>query len=261
MKITICQTDIIWKDTEANLAHVEETVARLGDSTDMAIFPEMFLSGFSMDASEVAVEMNGPEIGRLRDIARRHNIALMGSLAVIDRRPDGSSSSVNRLIFIAHDGTVHTYDKRHLFAPAGESERYTAGTEKCIIHYKGIRILPLICYDLRFPVWSRCRGDYDLLVYVASWPDSRSYVWQTLLRARAIENLCYTIGVNRVGFDPKETYRGYSIAVDCKGMPVAKAKEGREDCVTFTVYRSAIDSFRQKFRALEDADDFTIETD
>ncbi|MCX4358342.1 MAG: nitrilase family protein [Rikenellaceae bacterium] len=261
MKITICQTDIIWKDIDANLAHVEEIVEKLGENTDMAIFPEMFLSGFSMDASQVAVEMNGPVVGRLRDIARRHNIALMGSLAVIDRRRDGSSSHVNRLLFIAHDGTVLSYDKRHLFGPAGESEHYTAGHDKCIIHYKGIRILPLICYDLRFPVWSRCRGDYDLLVYVASWPDSRSYVWQTLLRARAIENLCYTIGVNRVGFDPKETYRGYSIAVNCKGMPVARAKEGREDYVTFTVDRAAIDSFRQKFHALDDADDFTIEPD
>lgn len=261
MKISICQTDIIWNDIDANLAHVEELIAGLEEGVDIAVFPEMFLSGFSMDTDKIAIEMNDPAIGRLRDIARRHNIALMGSLAIIDRRRDGTTFPVNRLLFIAHDGTVLTYDKHHLFSPGGEHRHYAAGRDKCIIHYKGIRILPLICYDLRFPVWSRCRGDYDLLVYVASWPDSRAYVWQTLLRARAIENVCYVIGVNRVGIDPYATYRGYSMAVDCKGMPVVRAKDGHEDCVTFVVRRHVIDSFRQKFPALDDADRFIIDTD
>lgn len=259
MKAVVCQTDIFWENAAANLDNVERLVAAQDDDVDLIIFPEMFLSGFSMNPEVVAIEQDGAEIERLREIAKRHSKAIMGSLPVINRRRDGSFSYVNRLIFIAYDGTILTYDKRHLFSFGGEDEVYEAGKGKCIIHYKGVRILPLICYDLRFPVWSRCRGEYDMLVYVACWPDSRIDVWRTLLKARAIENQCFVIGANRVGTEPTAVYSGHSMAFDYKGRLIGAAKEGVSDCFAVEIDASRSDSFRRKFPALKDADDFSID--
>ena len=197
MKITIIQSDLVWEDKVANLARFDTHINNIQESTDIVVLPEMFSTGFSMNTAALAESMDGKTIQWMSNHAQTLDAVVTGSLIIKE-----NGQFYNRLIWMKPDGTFEQYDKRHLFGMgSGEDKHYTAGTERLIVTYKGWKICPLICYDLRFPVWSRNTVDYDVLIYTANWPEPRSFHWKTLLVARAIENQSYVIGVNRVGVD------------------------------------------------------------
>jgi predicted amidohydrolase len=252
MKIAYYQQDIVWEDTEANLEKIKNVAENLKPDTSLFILPEMFHAGFTMDPGKVAEPMDGRVVTFLKDLASRHNMSVIGSAVISE-----DDKYYNRLLVVSHDGKVEKYDKRHLFSVGGEDKSYQPGEEKLVTAVKDVRILPLICYDLRFPVWSRQQNDYDLLIYIANWPASRSEVWKTLLKARAIENQSYVIGVNRVGRDESITYSGDSMVIDAKGRVVSDAKDDEG------VYYAGLDieelkTFRKKFPVRKDADRFKI---
>ncbi len=197
LRVTIVQNDLIWENKTANLESFTHILAQNRQPTDLIVLPEMFTTGFTMQAALFAENCsNSPTLVWLQNLAHEHNAAVIASFIV-----EENGKYYNRLFFTQPDGNYQTYDKRHLFAMGGEHEAYTAGTQKLIVNWRNWRIMPLICYDLRFPTWARNTVDYDLLVFVANWPQRRRAHWRTLLMARAIENQCYTIGVNRVGID------------------------------------------------------------
>lgn len=253
MKTTIIQSSLHWQDREANMKMFEEKIMSIKEDTDLVILPEMFTTGFTMDvkqncdASEITLK-------RMQAWAKSKNAAICGSVIVKE-----DDKYFNRLYFVKPNGEFHHYDKRHLFRMAGEDEHYSAGNEKIIIEYKGWKICPLICYDLRFPVWSRnVNNAYDILIYVANWPAPRSFAWQTLLKARASENLAYCVGVNRVGQDNNGMdYCGNSGIIDFKGQTVFE-NENEEIIQTETLSKSNLEEFRKKFPAHLDADEFDI---
>lgn len=254
LRVALLQTDIQWGDKEKNLDSAENMIATLEDA-DIALLPEMFSTGFMAEDASQAESMDGRTVSWMQRIAARTGTAVAGSLAISDgshRKP------FNRFVLAAPDGTIQHYDKRHLFSFSGEDSCYTAGSERVIWNYKGFRILPMVCYDLRFPVWSRNRSDYDIAIYTASWPQSRIGVWDVLLRARAIENQCWALGVNRVGSDPSASYNGHSAAIDYCGNPLACAPSDRECVIKTELDKEELSDFRSKFRAWEDADDFTV---
>ena len=213
----------------------------------------MFSTGFSMDTATLAEEMSGPTVGWLREEAAALGCVITGSLIVRD-----AGQCFNRLVWARPDGSLEYYDKRHLFRMANEQQHYAAGTRRLVTEIKGWRVCPLICYDLRFPVWSRSRGDYDLLLYVANWPQRRAHAWAALLKARAIENLSYVVGVNRIGRDGNgTTYVGDSVALDFLGQPLSS--EGGGDRVeTVVLDLESLQSYRSSFPALLDADPYEI---
>lgn len=256
MRVALFQMNGVWEDAARNRRHAEEQIARSG--ADLFVLPEMFNTGFTMSPERVAEPADGETVSWLRETAATRKIALMGSLAVKEADTTGVMRYYNRLCFAAPDGRFSYYDKRHLFRMAGEHNRYMAGGERLIVEYLGWRILPLVCYDLRFPVWARNRGEYDLLIYVASWPESRIRAWTTLLKARAVENLCYVAGVNRVGDDPAAHYSGGSGIYNFYGEPMAEAADYREQVVEAVLDKTALEEFREKFPAHLDADDFTL---
>ncbi len=239
--------NVAWEQPEFNRLHAAEMV---GDA-DLIVLPEMFTTGFTM--SPAAAERDGRlTLEWMVALARKHDAAVAGSIAV-----EEGGELFNRLYFVKPDATWVHYDKRHLFSYAGEHKVYSSGSERVIAEWRGMRILLQICYDLRFPAFSRNRGDYDMILYVASWPESRIGAWDTLLRARAVENVCYVAGVNRVGDDPVAHYNGHSALIDFKGNTLAAGDgettiEGWPDMPQLT-------AFRTKFPALQDADDFTID--
>ncbi len=196
MKVTIIQTHLAWEDKTANLEHFSAHLSALAEATDLIVLPEMFSTGFSMQPERLAEPMDGPTVQWMRAKAADTNAAMVGSLMVRE-----GDCYYNRLVWMFPDGTLQHYDKRHLFSYGTENEHYTAGTNQLLVNWKGWKICPLICYDLRFPVWSRNTMGYDLLLYVANWPERRSLAWNALLAARAIENQSYTVGVNRIGAD------------------------------------------------------------
>ncbi len=263
LKVTIIQSDLHWEDIGANLAMFEEKIWQIGEQTDVIVLPEMFTTGFSMNASKLAEHMNMRTFKWMKQMADQTGALIIGSFiaSVHDR-------FYNRLLWMEPGGNFKTYDKRHLFRMAEEHKTYSQGESLLIGHWKGWRICPLICYDLRFPVWSRNRwntslkkSSYDLLLYVANWPMVRSSAWETLLKARAIENLSYTVGVNRVGLDGKGIeYNGHSVFIGPKGDSFFSV-EGVEAIKTLTLNAHALQSYRDKFPALLDADDFTIEAE
>lgn len=256
LKITLLQSTITWENPAANLAHYEEMLAQLTGPTDLIILPEMFTTGFTMDAAANAEPMDGPTMRWLAAQAAEYNAVITGSLIIGE-----NSKYYNRLIWMQPDGEYKTYDKRHRFAMAGEHEHYEAGTERLVIEYKGWRICPLICYDLRFPVWSRNDDAYDLLVYTANWPDRRAYDWLTLLRARAIENQCYVAAVNRVGTDANgHGYNGDSCVIDPGWRHVLWHAEKVEAVQTVTLSAAHLADVRQRLPFLVDRDDFTVKT-
>lgn len=258
LKTTIIQTNLHWQDREANLNMFEEKMMSIKEDTDLIILPEMFSTGFTMDAVHNAEHHNEeehlPTVTEMFHWAKLKNAAICGSIIVKEL-----GVFYNRLFFVKPDGTYTIYDKRHLFRMAGEDKHYTAGTEKIIIAYKGWKICPLICYDLRFPVWSRnVNNAYDLLIYVANWPAPRSTAWQTLLKARAVENLSYCIGVNRVGKDENDFhYSGNSAIINFKG-DVLYEKEDQEVIHTASLSKTELTAFREQFPAHMDADEFEI---
>lgn len=259
MKVAAFQMNIAWENPTANLAKVREVI--MATDADLVVLPEMFATGFSMSPELIAQPIDGEIVTTLQSIALQSGKAIITSVAI---ELDGLSGSnpragfVNRLFFFTPDGVYLTYDKRHTFRMGGEHEKYLSGEKRLIVHYKGLRIRPLICYDLRFPVWARNRGDYDVLVYVACWPDVRSYAWDTLLRARAIENQCYCIGVNRCGDEPENSYSGDSVILDFMGKPLARAESYKEEVITAELSAGELNRFREKFPAYLDADNFEI---
>lgn len=258
LKITIIQSNLHWQDRTANVAMFKEKIISIQEDTDLIILPEMFSTGFTMDATHNAEHHNEdehlPTVTEMFHWAKLKNTAICGSIIV-----EELGAYYNRLFFVKPDGSYTIYDKRHLFRMAGEDEHYTQGTDKLIVEYKGWKICPLICYDLRFPVWSRnVDNAYDVLVYVANWPASRSTAWQTLLKARAVENLAYCVGVNRVGSDENDFhYSGNSAIINYKG-DVLYEKEDQEAIHTITLSKDELTEFRTKFPAHLDADEFEI---
>lgn len=249
-RVTLLQTDIAWCRPEHNLARLEPLVAAA--EADLVVLPEMFATGFATDPSEAAESLDGPIAAALRRWAARYDRAVAGSVAV---REDGRC--FNRMYFATPDGECTWYDKHHLFTPGGEADGFTPGRERRVVMFRGMRFLLLVCYDLRFPVWIRNRGDYDAILCCASWPASRRDVWRTLLRARAIENQCYVAGVNRVGSDPAAHYAGDSALVDFRGGTLAEARDG-EQLLTADFDPAALEAFRAKFPAWRDADEFQL---
>jgi omega-amidase len=253
LRVTLVQSDIAWQDPGANRRRLAGHFRGLAGHTDLIVLPEMFSTGFSMDADGLAEPMDGPTIGWMREEAAAMGCVIAGSVIVRDQ-----GQHYNRLVWARPDGTLEHYDKRHLFRMAGEHEHYAAGGARLTVELKGWRVCPLICYDLRFPVWSRGRGDFDLLLYVANWPARRAHAWSALLRARAIENLCYVAGVNRIGRDGNgASYAGDSVALDFLGQPLSS--EGGGDRVeTAVLDLQSLRSYRESFPAHLDADAFEL---
>lgn len=252
MKVTLLQTDIRWKDPAANRRRAEELIG-IAPQADLIVLPEMFTTGFCTDPAGAAEPADGETLTWMRSVASARNAAVAGSVAISQ-----DDRYYNRFYFVKPDGSYADYDKRHLFSFAGEDQRYTAGQERVVVEHAGFRILLQVCYDLRFPVFSRNRGDYDLILYVANWPSVRISAWNTLLRARAIENQCYVAGVNRTGDDPALNYNGSSALIDFLGETVVAATPDREEAVCGEADRKALEAFRGKFPALRDADSFTL---
>jgi predicted amidohydrolase len=253
LRVTLVQTELQWQDPAGNRHRLAAHFRGLLGHTDLVVLPEMFSTGFSMDAAALAEDMDGPTVGWMREEAAALGCVVTGSLIVRE-----AGHCRNRLIWARPDGTVEHYDKRHLFRVAGEQDHYAAGTRRLVVDLKGWRVCPMICYDLRFPVWSRNRDDYDLLLYVANWPQRRAHAWSTLLRARAIENLSYVVGVNRIGKDGNgASYSGDSVALDYLGQPLSS--EGGGDRVeTAVLDLESLQSYRASFPAHLDADRFEL---
>lgn len=254
MNVVLMQASLEWEDVNSNINFFLNQLEAVADNVDLVVLPEMFSSGFTMHPQRVAVEMTDLNIGKLVEVAKRKSFAIIGSLVVQE-----NEKFYNRLLFIDDLGNIQSYDKRHLFSLAGEEKVYAAGKERLIVNYKGWRICPLVCYDLRFPVFARNNKDeYDLLIYVASWPDQRIYAWDSLLRARAIENMCYTIGVNRSGVDENNNvYSGHSQVLDCFGKYIIEPQEGQQN-ITVTLNLEELNKAKSKFKFLKDADDFIL---
>ena len=217
-------------------------------ASDVYVLPEMWATGFA--ATEPAEVCHDAPLEWMNTMAGQLDAALCGSLVAKDI--DGSYR--NRQYFVLPDGTFHTYDKRHLFTYGGENLHYTRGDKRVTVRYKGVKFMLQTCYDLRFPVWTRSQNDYDAIIYVANWPESRQNVWHILLRARAIENQCYVIGANRTGCDPVCKYSGHSAIIDAKGRTLAQAKRDNEQTVTADIDMEQLEKFRQKFPVLMDRD-------
>ncbi len=255
MKITLLQSDIIWEDKNQNFTRLERLMKEIPEGTDMVILPEMFNTGFSMNPENLFEDPRSVTEEWLRRMALQYNIGICGSYIV---RED--EKYYNRWLFIAPEGRVGMYDKRHLFSPGNEHAFFSRGRKRIIFNYRELRICPNICYDLRFPVWSRCRNDYDLLINSANWPQSRRDVWITLLRARAIENQCYVAGVNRVGIDGTGiSYCGDSMVIGPKGEVIASGKQDSECIVSADISVEELRDFRCKFPVLDDGDAFTLD--
>lgn len=254
LHISLIQTDLIWENPELNRQKFERKINSLQTNVDVVILPEMFTTGFTMNASELAEKMDGKTIGWMQKLASEKQIAITGSLII-----EENNHYYNRLVFVYPSKKIAYYDKRHSFSLAKENETYTAGTKKVIINYKGWKICPLICYDLRFPVWSRNVDKYDLLIYVASWPQKRIFAWDTLLKARAIENMSYTIGANRVGKDANDfDYNGHSIAIDTLGENISEEANEKDGIIFVTIDKTKQDIIRKKLSFLNDKDSFNI---
>lgn len=256
LRVTLIQISITWENPAANLARYDKLLQHIEGPTDLVILPEMFTTGFTMAAEQHAERMNGLTVKWMENRAVELNAVVTGSLIIEE---DGRY--FNRLIWMRPDRTYATYDKRHRFAMAGEHERFTAGTERLIVEVQGWRVCPLICYDLRFPVWARNDDAYDLLIYTANWPDKRAYDWNTLLKARAIENQCYVAAVNRVGVDENgHSYSGDSCVIGPGWQHTLW--HGAENEATRTVTLSAMHlaEVREQLPFLADRDDFSVNT-
>lgn len=254
LSIALVQADLYWENVTANLASFEEKLATLQEPVDVIVLPEMFNTGFTMNTA-LAEPMNLTTTRWMRQMAKQHHALVVGSFAVNE-----GGSFFNRLLCVRPDGTYVQSDKRHLFRMGEENNHYTAGNARLTFEWKGWKICPLVCYDLRFPVWSRnLQSDpYDILLYVANWPARRAHAWSTLLQARAIENQCYVMGVNRIGADGNGLeYRGDSVALDYLGEPVAMLTNQETEKVVH-ISKAELTAYRQNFPALSDADDFEI---
>lgn len=254
LRIAVLQVDLAWENVIKNLDIFSEKLEQIQGDVDLIILPEMFSTGFSMNAEELAEPPEGPALQWMQKVARQRNAAVTGSLIVKDE-----GNYYNRLYFVFPDATYKTYDKRHTFTLAREDETYTAGDKRLIVEYKGWKICPLICYDLRFPVWSRNTENYDLLIYVANWPETRIHAWDVLLQARAIENMSWCVGVNRTGKDGNNyQYNGHTAVYDCLGKSMFNTSREIEFTEVVTIDKASLQETRGKLKFLQDRDDFTI---
>ena len=251
LKITLIQPDIIWEQPAANLENYTRLLSGEGQ-TDLIVLPEMFTTGFSMQAVKLNESMEGDTVRWMKQLAARKKAAVTGTLII-----EEGGRYFNRCLWVSPDGSIKHYDKRHLFTMGGEHQNYTAGQEKIIVEHMGWRFCPLICYDLRFPVWSRNNENYDVLIYMTNWPAARHHVWKSLLVARAIENQAYCIGVNRVGSDAAgKTYHGDSALIDPKGFATFMGHAVKAE--TFKISYTDLHRFRKVFPVLKDRDAFTL---
>ena len=253
MKIAIFQTKLAWENPAVNRKFIEEYFLNEDEPFDLFILPEMFTSGFTMNPSAVAEPMDGETMTWLKGLAKAKNCAITGSLVIKE-----NGNFYNRMVFIFPSGEVQFYNKRHLFTLAGEEKVYTKGTKKVIVNYNNWNICLQVCYDLRFPVFVRNVENYDVILYVANWPKPRINAWDSLLKARAIENICYTIGVNRIGEDHnQQEYNGHSQVSDFLGNYLIEPQE-KEGVYVTTLNKKALFDTREKFGFLKDRDAFTL---
>ena len=251
MKIALIQIPLVWEDPKSNREYIEQKINALEAGTDLIVLPEMFTTGFTMQPERVAETMQGETVLWMQSLAKAKNCAITGSLVIMEE-----GNYYNRLLFVFPSGEIEFYNKRHLFTLAGEDKSYTKGTQKLIIEYRGWKICPLICYDLRFPVFARNVEQYDLLLYVANWPTIRIQAWDTLLKARAVENMSYTIGINRVGKDEKDyDYSGHSQVVDFLGNYTIEPQK-TEGIFYAQLDKEALRQTRVKLGFLNDQDAF-----
>lgn len=268
MRVTLLQTDIVWEDKQENLRLLRRKLKALRGVAEIVVLPETFSTGFSMDSRRLAEPVSGVTIATLRQWAAEFQFAITGSYIACDEEVDANKDVVpipdksyyNRAFFLTPERGAYYYDKRHLFRMGQETEHFTAGNQRPVISYRGWNILLLVCYDLRFPVWSRnVNNEYDLLIYVANWPVPRRRVWDILLQARALENISYVCGVNRIGTDGNQMlYNGGSVIYSPKGDLLASVPDHEEGTATATLDLSVLREFRQKFPAWKDAECFQI---
>lgn len=254
LNIALIQSELVWENPKQNRTDLSKKINGLVDPVDIIVLPEMFTSGFTMNPSHVAETMQGETISWLKTLAANKQSAITGSMVIKE-----NGHYYNRMVFVHPNGTIDHYDKRHTFTFAGEDKVYTPGSQKIIVDYKEWKICPLICYDLRFPVWGRNAEAYDVLIYVANWPSVRTLAWDTLLRARAIENMSYCVGVNRVGKDDNHhDYSGHSAVYDVLGNRIDNIPFDKEDVEIVTLKKAHIEQNRSKFNFLADQDQFSI---
>ena len=255
LNIVAIQANLTWGNPAKNRLYFEQVINKLTSDTDLVVLPEMFSTGFTMNPSSVSETMNGATVSWMINMAKTRDMAIIGSIVIQD-----NNQYFNRAVFVYPSGHFEFYDKRHLFSLAGEDRQYTPGTNRIVINFKGWRICPFICYDLRFPVWSRNTDNYDVLLFMANWPIPRIDAWDTLLKARAIENLSYCIGVNRIGEDENGyQYNGHTSAYNFLGEKVASTSEGKEDLLYCKISKTKLHEFRQKLNFLKDQDSFKIQ--
>ncbi len=252
LQIALIQGSLVWENPKQNRINFSKKIDAIKSKVDVIVLPEMFTTGFTMTPNHFDVEEGLLTLQWMQEKAKEKNAALIGSIPFYE-----NENYTNRLFFVTPDGGYHYYDKRHTFTLAGEGDVYKAGTERLIVTYRNFNICPLVCYDLRFPVWARNNVDYDVLLYVANWPKPRITAWDTLLKARAIENMAYTIGVNRVGTDELgHEYPGHSVVFD--GLGTQLAFSNREETLYAVLTKSHISSIRKKLKFLDDSDAFSL---
>lgn len=254
LQIAIIQADLVWENAQRNRDSFLTKISEITKPVDMFLLPEMFTTGFSMTPSSLSETMNGVTVTWMQKVAKDKNAAVVGSIII-----EEDNKFYNRMLFVHPNGKIDTYDKRHAFTLAGEDKEYATGKSLTIVDYKGWKICPLICYDLRFPVWSRNVDNYDVLIYAASWPKPRINAWKSLLKARAIENMSYCLGVNRVGVDANGyEYSGDSSAIDFLGNEMTEFCENREAILYATLNKDKLSELRSKLNFLSDKDTFII---
>lgn len=253
LTVTLIQTALHWENKEKNLSMFTDKLNTITSPTDVVLLPEMFATGFSMQSALLAEAMNGPTVKWMKEQAARLNAVVCGSFIA-----HNNGKYYNRLVWMQPDGNYHTYDKRHLFRMGDEQQHYSAGDKRLLVQWKGWRICPMVCYDLRFPVWVRNRNDYDVLFFVANWPERRAAHWKLLLQARAVENISYCLGVNRVGDDGKGIYHsGDSSVFSARGEQLWQQSH-REEIKTITLSKQDLLDYRKSFPAQLDADEFEL---
>ena len=264
LKITIIQAEIVWENVAENISTFSKKINAITEPTDIIVLPEMFTTGFTMKSEELAETMTGKTVTWMKTQAKKSNAVIIGSLIIKEHE-----KYFNRLVWMQPDGDFYTYDKRHLFRMANEHQNYSAGNKRLIVEYKGWKICPLVCYDLRFPVWSRnseiklqtsnIKPAYDCIIYIANWPEVRKIPWSKLLEARAIENQCYVVGVNRVGIDgTNHVYSGNSVVINPKGEVITTIPEHKECTPTVSLSLKELTDFRALFPMGLDGDEFEI---
>ncbi|SDG95237.1 amidohydrolase [Psychroflexus sediminis] len=253
LKVTYIQTELTWENPKANKAHFENKLSECPSDTDLIILPEMFTTGFSMNAETHAEEVE-EVLGWMKAQSKMYQAAITGSAMIKEH-----GKYFNRMFFVEPGGNVSKYDKKHLFTLAREHETYTPGNERCVVEYKGWKLCLQVCYDLRFPVWARNKDDYEVLIYVANWPEKRVSAWDILLQARAVENMSYCIGLNIIGTDGNSfPYVGHSSAYDALGKSLSEHDPEKEAIQTITLEKSHLYELRDKLGFLKDKDSFSI---